>query len=184
MGRTNPLALRLRGVLNWPSNVRHQLLTNYVKHIFQHTVHGEPHIRASTTGIWVNFTVLAPKSESSETHPLRHPKVENPTIDFRNAQPLLAPGREERRVKSLANRHKYFKDVLNGLDKSQLEALGADVDPQTAMQIFKDTPVHLKINIITNPLMDAQVCAHYVAKCLSDNKPISKVYKTLLANLG
>ncbi|KAJ3018794.1 hypothetical protein HKX48_002611, partial [Thoreauomyces humboldtii] len=179
MGRTNPIALRLRGLVNWPGNVRHQLLSDYVKHIFQHTITSEPHVRASTTGIWVNVSVL--KSDSLAHHPKL---TTDPTIDFRNVRPLQALGRVDRRVDKLASQHLYFRDIFKGKTKNPLQALGAKDDPLPALHIHRDTPIHLKVNVISNPLLDAQVCAHYIANGLKANKPMSKIYKTLLSKMG
>ncbi|TPX64842.1 hypothetical protein SpCBS45565_g05612 [Spizellomyces sp. 'palustris'] len=182
MGRTNPLALRLRGVVNWPGNVRHQLLADYVKHIFQHNVISEPHIRASTSGIWINLTVL--EQTKSDHQPTSHPRVQNPTIDFRNVRPLEALGRLERRVDKLAKGNHYFKDIFKGNATTPLEALGAEQDPLASLQIYRDSPIHLKVNVVKNPLLDAQVCAHYVAKHLANNRPMNKIYKQLLTKIA
>ncbi|TPX61860.1 hypothetical protein PhCBS80983_g00869 [Powellomyces hirtus] len=179
MGRTNPLALRLRGLVNWPGNVRHQLLSDYVQHIFQHTLTSTPHVRASTTGIWINLTVL--DTPTLQTHPRLH----NPTIDFRNVRPLDALGRTDRTVDRLAKRHFYYKHLFkDSHTKNPLMALGAEQDPLPALHIYRDTPIHLKVNVISNPLLDAQICAHYIAKNLSNNKPMAKIYKDLLAKMG
>ncbi|KAI8589404.1 hypothetical protein BDZ88DRAFT_396021 [Geranomyces variabilis] len=178
MGRTNPLALRLRGLVNWPGNVRHQLLSNYVKHLFQHTAVSEPHVRASTVGIWINVSVLSHPSLKS------HPTIADPVLDFRNSKPLQALGRVDRRVDKLAKTHFYYRDLFKGLGKNPVEALGGKDDPLTALAIYRDTPINLRVNVVSNPLLDAQVCANYIVKQLEKGKPMNKIYRDLLTNMG
>ena len=58
MGRTNANALRLKTLINWPSNVRHEFLSDYIKHIFQNHLINEPGIRSSLTDVTINLTIL------------------------------------------------------------------------------------------------------------------------------
>jgi hypothetical protein len=85
MGRINPLALRIKGMINWPSDVQHPLLENYVKHIFQKTLVQRPAIRASTQGIVINVVLL-----KLETHPkLFDKQIKFDNIDYKKVMGRL-----------------------------------------------------------------------------------------------
>ncbi|KAJ3044305.1 hypothetical protein HDV00_002625 [Rhizophlyctis rosea] len=192
--RTHPLSLRLRMLINWPSNVRHPFLAKYIKHIFQQHLIGEPGIRASTTGIWVNVTVL----DQLGNQPVKnHPRVQEPVLNLRDYKLSDALGRFEKRGKTLATASNlYYRDVFRDVPyKSLAEALAAP-DPVTgkpqggagtgtlaALHIYKDVPVHLKVNIIKNPLLNAQVLADYIAKTMSEGRPLSRIHKQLLSKM-
>jgi hypothetical protein len=208
MGRTPALALRLKGLVNWPSNVRHPMLSQYVKHIFQNHIVSEPGIRASTTGIWINVTVL-----EAPMHPLglknsvpldQHPKVKSPVLDFRTVKLENCLGHLETRIKHLLSGfekevtdkdgntetikkdgHFYYKALAKGAPSHPLAAKNFEQDPMQALQIYRNTPVHLKLNIIKNPLFDAQVLAEYVARGLTANeRALPRIFKQLLAKMG
>ncbi|KAJ3293971.1 hypothetical protein HK104_004071 [Borealophlyctis nickersoniae] len=197
--RTNPLSLRVRGLINWRSNVRHPFLTKYIKHVFQHYIVSEPGIRASTSGIWINLTLLE-QSGSSHRPARSHPLVVDPFINLRNTKVEEALGRHERIVKAFGHlpRFYYSKDIFaNERDyTSFIEALKAN-DPKTgkplggagtgtlaALHIYRDVPIHLKVNVISNPLLDATICADYVAKNLKKGASMTRIYKNLLARMG
>ncbi|KAJ3289669.1 hypothetical protein BCR33DRAFT_716255 [Rhizoclosmatium globosum] len=202
MGRTHPLSLRLRGLINWPSNVRHPVLASYVRHIFQNQLVAEPGIRASTTGLWVNVTVFG----EDHSKLLQHPKIsgsspEQRSINFSSVSIVDALGRGERRISELAGSkskkefHKaLFKDVpqtelvkertqekYNGT--SPLLARAQKDGVLDALQVYRDVPIHLQVNIIRNPILNAEILAQYVAKQLSQNKQLPRIYKSLLGKL-
>ncbi|KAI8823969.1 uncharacterized protein EV422DRAFT_576470 [Fimicolochytrium jonesii] len=181
MGRTNPLALRLRTTLNWPSSVRHPLLASYISHIFQTSLASTPAIRASTSGIWVNITILSPQNQQQPPHPL----LTSPpaALDLRNSNPLAALGKIDRRVTKASRQHVYFRDVFRNKAKNPVQALGGSEDPLRALAVYRDTPVHVKVNVITNPLLNAQVCAAFIARELNRNKTMPRIYKGLLGKM-
>ncbi len=197
MGRTPSIALRLRGLVNWPGNVRHPFLANYVKHIFQHYEIAEPAIRASTTGIWINVTVL---QHNGTPNAADHPKVQNQILDFHNIDLENALGHVENRIKlytqgGIARQgtdrekpvdgHRYFKKISTGTPGHLLAANDMQADPLAALQLYKNVPIHLRVNVINNPLLDAQCLAHFIAK--HTQKKIGnfqKVYKMLLQSLN
>lgn len=158
MGRTNPIALRLKTLVNWSSNVRHQFLSKYIKHIFQQHLIAEPGIRASTTGIWINVTLL---EQQQSVVADSHPYVKKPVLDLKKYgfQHLLKNhdreeatklyestfGRKELRVRNLIKgapikaedgsvsikKHHYYSRLVN--DKfppaeNLLDSLGAKSD--------------------------------------------------------
>jgi hypothetical protein len=171
MGRTPAIALRLKGLVNWPSNVRHPFLIQYVKHIFQDYTISEPQIRSSTGGIWINVTML----EGAEPHPKA-----GKFLDFSNTKPEDAPGRLEKRIRSAFNNISYFKTMKQDFPSSLLEARKANENPMAALDIHRTTPIHLRVNVVKNPLMDAQLCANFVAKTLrKDERIMPRLFKAL-----
>ncbi|KAI9104104.1 hypothetical protein DFS34DRAFT_306708 [Phlyctochytrium arcticum] len=187
MGRTNPLALRLKGSLNWPGNVRHQFLSNYVRHAFQDFVVTEPHIRSSTTGIWINCVILPRQPTSSPSHPF----IQKPVLDFRNAsfvkeaeEKIQTLGRIQTRVDRVASAHKYFSPLFAGKATNFVTALDGLSEPLKALQIHRDVPIKLNVTVLSNPLLNADVCAAYIAENLSNGKPINKMYRQLLNSLS
>ncbi|KAJ3318570.1 hypothetical protein HDV06_003003 [Boothiomyces sp. JEL0866] len=179
--RTNPFSLRLRGLINWPSNVSHPWLQSYIRHIFQHSFVAIPQIRSSTSGIWVNVTLL-----QTEEHPLnQHPKVIENVLDFRGANLQKAAGRLETRTRKLTHKHSYFAPVFAKIkNKSLIAAASRDGTPNEVLQIYRDAPIHLKINIINNPLLSADIASQHVASALKMGVPISRIFKTYLQKLS
>ena len=195
--RTNALSLRVHKLTHWPSNVRHQFLTNYVKHIFQHQLVGEPGIRASTTGIWINVTLFN-QNQPGLPSVNEHPRVSDPVLNLRDYKiDETQLGRWDAKMSTKAQYHYFYKNAFADVPiKSLVQAMnqpdpvtgkpkgGAATTTLAALQIYKDMPIHLKINIIKNPLMNAQVCADYVAKHMETGKPLSRIYKSLLSKLS
>ncbi|KAI8917465.1 hypothetical protein BC831DRAFT_484685 [Entophlyctis helioformis] len=180
--RMNPVALRLKGMMNWPSNVSHPFLQQYLKHVFQQSICGTPGIRSSTTGVWANVTLLA----TAGYDPMSHPLVsQSPSLDFRAAKVEDALGRLETRTRNRTTRHTFYKSLfLDVQPKSLAAALGGNDEPLKALQIYRDTPIVLKINIIRNPLLNAEIMAEHVARSLNSGKSLARVYKEYLTKLG
>jgi hypothetical protein len=174
--RSNPLSLRLKGLTNWPSNVQHPFLQQYCKHLFQHSLVATPHIRASTNQIWINLTILNPDSS--------HPKLKNQTLDFRGANLLDAVGDLEKRIRTLTHNHPYYRSMFKGIQPKSLLEAGILSGVNDALQLYRDTPISLKINVISNPLLNAEIMAQDVAKQLNSNAPLSKVFKQYLKSMG
>ncbi|KAI8812330.1 hypothetical protein BJ742DRAFT_54295 [Cladochytrium replicatum] len=257
MGRTHPVALRLRTLVNWPSNVRHAFISSYVKHIFQQNMVGVPGIRASTMGIWVNVTVFsagpfshpkvptlpaeaarasqfskeiedeggaaevteaassktaAPSASSvSVPEPEGHrPKLSSSPayIEFRNVDLTQALGRFETRVRNLSLKegkvdyylgpnpeastkpHPYYYPLLSSISAPSVmsaAAFGPNPSPEKtleALQIFKDVPIHLRVNVISNPILNAEVFAQFVAKQLKGGRPMMYLQRNILQKIG
>ncbi|KAJ3406798.1 hypothetical protein HDV05_005825 [Chytridiales sp. JEL 0842] len=211
VGRTNPISLRLRGLLNWPSNVRHPFLSNYIKHIFQQHIVAEPGIRASTTGIWINVTVFG----NVDGKLLEHPKIKDPVLEFGRVKIERALGKAERRIAEISgpsSKNVYLKNLFEGLPTTPVpkrpigEAALQPKDPNAtvetydavspllnraksdgtleALQIYRNTPIHLQINIIKNPMLNADVMAQYIASQLKSGKNLTRIYKTMLQKLN
>ncbi|KAJ3088782.1 hypothetical protein HK102_007928 [Quaeritorhiza haematococci] len=210
MGRTNPIALRIKGLLNWPSNVRHPFLSAYIKHIFQDYIVGEPGIRCSTSGIWVNVTLFNHKNTRSiEDHPI----FKSPLLDFRKVKVDKALGRFETRIHNLfrgksieeggevvgkKEAHPYYgpltKSAPNFPLAAALEKRPTDAGQENlmrALQIYSRSgtgevpPVHLKINVVSNPLQSADILAQYVAREMTENdRALPRIYKTLLKRMA
>ncbi|KAJ1568002.1 hypothetical protein HK405_003969, partial [Cladochytrium tenue] len=271
-GRTNPIALRLRGLINWPSNVRHPLLAAYVEHLFQGLAIAPPAVRASTTGVWINVTVFTPprvRAALADLHAAQarqandsassanaaassatalpssaaslHPKLASPVLDFASVRVRDALGRGEQRLAELSSafaaptrlaallrdprlpravglprRRDFTPANAQAKDPAQAEgtpfdaaspllaraaaaaadrsrrtaATGvADLDPAAlepwlALDIHRPAPIHLQINAISNPVLDARVLARYIASELRKNRPLPRIYKSILSHLG
>ncbi|KAJ3069956.1 hypothetical protein HDU98_006972 [Podochytrium sp. JEL0797] len=201
MGRTNPLALRLRGLVNWPSNVRHPLLSSYIKHIFQDALVAEPGIRASTTGLWVNVTVYS----DSHTQLMQHPKisgsVSDRAVNFSSVKVLEALGRGEKRISELsgsASKNEYHKSLFASVPATKMikertaseytgtSPLLARAEKEgvlEALQVYRNVPIHLQVNVIRNPILNAEILAQYVAGQLEAGKQLPRVYKQVLGKL-
>lgn len=179
--RTNPLAVRIKSLMNWPSDVSHPFLQQYIKHIFQHSLVATPHIRSSTTGLWVNVTLMQQGSKPIESHP----KFKNPVLDFRGADLTKALGRMEFRTQGLTKSHFYYRDLFKDVDKKTLTAFGlSNANVNEALQIYRDTAINLKINVINNPLLNAEIMAQDIAHSLKKNVPLSRVFKTYLKKMS
>ncbi|KAJ3330727.1 hypothetical protein HDU76_004988 [Blyttiomyces sp. JEL0837] len=211
-GRTNPIALRLKGLMNWPSNVRHPFLATYIRHIFQGHIISEPGIRSSTSGIWINVTVFSSDIKKLESHP----KVNDPVLDFSRTKIADALGRAERRIADMSSpfsKNIYMKNLFEGMPKTTIQrpvpgnrpAAGEEatstemesfeaVSPLLAraqqdgaleaLQLYRDVPIHLQINVIKNPILNAEIMARFIAKQLAANKPLPRLYKTMLNKLS
>ena len=181
--RANPLALRLKSVMNWPSNVSHPLLQQYVRHIFQHSLVATPQIRASTSQIWINVTLF----EIDSNNPLKlHPKVKQPVLDFHlNPQLNLkkASSRMEQRMKSLTNSHPFYKPIFKRIPYKDLVEASLVSGTSEALQIYKRIPIKLKINIIKNPLLNAEIMAKHCANALQKGVPLQRIFKTYLKSM-
>ena len=177
MGRTNPLSLRVGGLINWPSTISHPFLVNYIRHIFQESLIGEPGIRSSPKELYVNLTILGDSITS-------HPKFRDPFLSFKDVDLNSSLSRLESRLQKLTVGHYYFKDLFKDIPKTLIEANQLKYGNQGALQLFTDKPVHLRINVIKNPLLNAEVCADWVARSLKQDKSLALIYKQLLANMG
>lgn len=211
MGRTNSIALRLKGMINWPGTVRHPFLSSYVKHIFQHYVTNEPGIQSSISGITINVSIL---QEIDGPDASSHPKVLNPVIDLsKHSYSNDILGRSEKRVQNLLHftEHKYRNlplGVKNSLKVrknnghhyyarlagyqpgtenkdppplNMLDALDAKVDLAKALHVHHENKkIALNVNIITNPLMDAQILSRWIAKHCNAGKTLASIHKELL----
>ncbi|TPX40256.1 hypothetical protein SeMB42_g00247 [Synchytrium endobioticum] len=191
--RTNPLSLRLRTLINWPSSVRHPFLASYIRHIFQHYLTSPPGIRSSTNGIWVNLTVLDTSLDAASSiigSCRYHPKA-GKALQFRNVDLTSVLGRFERKVLGARKWHQYYSKLMpdanahHVVPQMLLSPSAKDI-PATlqALQIYRDCPIHLRMNVITNPLLNADILAQYVARHCSRGRPLARVYKDLLEKLG
>ena len=168
--------------MNWPSNVRHPMLDRYMRHVFQDTIVGNIGIRSSTQGIWVNVTLLNNEAKAIDQHPL----VKEPWIDMRNASVSQAKGRTEQRIHNRATSHSFYKPMFADLShKSLLEKLELDsTHKQHSLGIYRDCAIHLRINIIRNPMLDASILAQHVSRQLKANKSLASVFRGLQTKLG
>ena len=189
--RTNPLSLRVGRLLNWPSNVTSPFLSSYVKHIFQGLLVSEPGLRATATGeITVNVTVFGQGADG-------HPRILNPALDFSSLSLPEALGRMETRIENMTSKHHYFKDVFASSSAGSLAqeterrfgTLGAiGIFPQqfslASGSTQKQPIVNLKVNVIRNPFLNADIMAQYIARRLENGDSLGRVYRELLANMG
>ncbi|KAJ1558016.1 hypothetical protein HK096_004028 [Nowakowskiella sp. JEL0078] len=185
MGRVNPIAQRLRTLVNWPSNVRHPFITEYIKHIFQKQYIGEPAIRASANRIVINLTVYSENDTA-----LKHPKAkEGIKINFKNYQLENSLGRLETRISNLSNpstQHFFYEPLMKHSARSPLAAVQGgsyNKDVLKALQIYKDHDITLNINVIRNPLLNAKILAEVVARELKSGKNLALIYKDLVNNM-
>ncbi|KAI9206969.1 uncharacterized protein BJ171DRAFT_495306 [Polychytrium aggregatum] len=180
MGRTHTIALRLRNTVNWASNTRNWAISSYLKHVFQKQLVGEPGIRSSTTGIWVNVTLW----EADREKLLAHPLVKSPFLDFRNMNALGALGRMENRiVRAKSGGNQYYTAISKGSAPSPMHLQENRLE---GFQIFRDDdkPIRIKFNFIQNPLLSADILAQYVSKRLSGRERLAVIYKNLLKSMG
>ncbi|RKP02655.1 hypothetical protein CXG81DRAFT_24710 [Caulochytrium protostelioides] len=183
MARTPAISLRLKYLINWPSNVRHPFLDQYLRHVFQNTLMATPGIRSTPDRIYVNLTLL----KTDET--ARHPLLCNggAEIDFKQAMLKGVRGRMERRVCHLA-RSRFGMDSNSGpllmRHKTMIDARLESGNPQTVLDIYRDHGITLRANMISNPLLNAEIAAQYVARNLRDRVSIATVWKNLLKQMG
>ncbi|KXS19981.1 hypothetical protein M427DRAFT_142864 [Gonapodya prolifera JEL478] len=270
MGRINPISLRVKHLINWPSSVIHPAITSYLGHIFQDYFTATPHIRASQSGIYVNLTVL----QTSRDPPVeRHPKWDNPKLDFTVMDMRGTEGLMERRAYQARAGHFYYRIVAKNKVKSAFQkALDADGRQLDAAGIFRrpngrilideeerrtlglrraplaewarvkhtsqmaedvsdllaamgqrpvvslagegsgststststatgagegagagqgyaispdaSSIIHLRFNVIRNPLLNGEILAQYVAYLVSRNVPLARIYRTLMTSMG
>ena len=177
--RANPLALRLKQVMNWPSNVYHPFLQQYVQHIFQHSITNIPSIRASTNQIWINVTLL-----DTNMTVKKHPKYLNPTLSFNNMNLTKSLSRIEQRTRSLTTSHPYYKPIFKNVPFKDLVQGSLEMQtPLETLQIYRNQPIKLKINLISTPLLNAEVMAKHVAGCLQKGLPLQRVFKQYLKSM-
>ncbi|KAJ3301964.1 hypothetical protein HDV03_005538 [Kappamyces sp. JEL0829] len=183
--RSNPLGNRVGRMINWPSNVNHPALSSYIKHIFQDCLVASPGIRSSTTGMWINVTLLPTTLPPSEMSHYSHPKISNPQLDFRGAVLEKAAGRLEWRTKKLAKGHHFYKALFQDVSFKSLLAAGERNDKvHEALQIYRDTPIHLRVNVITNPLLNADIMAQQIAHAVKNEVPVAKIFKSYLKSMS
>lgn len=169
----------------------------------------EPGIRASTSGIWVNVTLLEQRGgEAIEAK--RNPLIMDPVLDMKEYTDWgkekaaeeesgfdFIYGRNELRVRNLLHGararptekqigkpHVFYGRLSKNAPLNQMEALGLRDDFARALQIYKDTPIHLRLNVIKNPLLNADVLAQFVAQELSRGVPLPKLHKSLLMKIS
>lgn len=177
MGRVHALALRVGTLINWNTDVRHKILEDYVSHVFQHNVHSTPSIRASTTGIEVQITVLRNLPSSDPSPSSIHPLLTDNALHLARAPIDRCPGRFNRRMYNINKQNKYFNDIFkDGVPETlikQAKLSVPDSDPQHLLGIYSKYPVNVRVNIIQNPLLNAQCFSRYLAKMFTDinNKP-------------
>lgn len=187
--RTNPLALRLQHLINWPSNIRHPFLSAYVKHIFQDYLIAEPGIRSSTNGIWINLTVF--KRQTDRVPIEQHPKFLDRKLDFDKVQRKVEEGKadvrglEDKKIGKLKAFHPYFNALYAGDDEGKPSGHRTSTpisDP--AIPYLPRGPIHLRFNVITNPLLNAQICAQYAVEQLKKGRNLQAVVKGISAKMG
>lgn len=189
MGRVHALALRVGTLINWSADVHHKVLEDYVSHVFQHNIHSTPFIRASTTGIEVQVTVLrnVPSTDTAPASADVHPLLTDPKIHLAKAQLDRCPGRFNRRMYNVRKQEKYFQDIFhNGLPETlikQAKLTTPESDPQHILGVYSKYPVNVRVNVIQNPLLNAQCFSRYLAKSFEDiaNKPERFIAKLLPA---
>jgi hypothetical protein len=182
MGRTNPLALRVGKLISWPSNVSHPLLSEYVRHVFQGFLVSEPGIRSSLSETWVNVTVFGDPIRMNQ-----HPLFKDPILRWNrnDLEPEKALGRLEQRLLGLAESHPQIKKMFKDIPKKSLVHLSTSMHGISGtLGMFKDRPIHIKINFIQNPLLDAEILAQYVALHMSKRISLAAVYKDLIKKLA
>jgi hypothetical protein len=130
----------------------------------------EPGIRASLTGIWINVTVMPPIKASH--HPLL--TQTNPSLSFSSLRLKSALGRLEKRSRILSTKDKVYQKMFASFPhKHLLAATGMDNDPYKALQIHRNLPIYVYVNVIKNPLLNAEITAQYVVKSLEANKSVT-----------
>jgi hypothetical protein len=151
----------------------------------------EPGLRATASGeITVNVTVFGGGAPG-------HPRILNPALDFSSLSLPKALGRMETRIENLTSQHRYFKDVfassggagsLAQETERRFGTLGAiGIFPQQfslASTSGKQPIVNLKVNVIQNPFLNADIMAQYIARRLENGDSLGRVYRELLANMG
>jgi hypothetical protein len=186
-------------------------LSSYIRHIFQDHIVAEPGIRASTTGIWINVTVFGFSDRKLLEHPkIKDPVLDFTRVKIEEA--LGRAERRIAEISGPSSKNIYLKNLLEGLPKASVpkrpigEAALEPKDPNASvetydavspllnraksdgilesLQIYRDTPIHLQINVIKNPILNAEVMAQFVALQLKDNKQLPRIYKAMLQKLN
>jgi hypothetical protein len=98
----------------------------------------------------------------------KHNLIDQPSLDFRNFVLDKALGPNEFRTRKLANNHLFFKDIFKTLPfKNFLEAKsGSGENIHEQLQIYRDQPINLRFNVISNPLLNAEIMAQDIAHAL------------------
>lgn len=129
-----------------------------------------------------------------------HPRIHNPKLDFSSLSLPKALGRMETRIENLTSQHHYFKDVFAASQSNSLVqeterrfgTLGAiGIFPQqfslassSGSNAQRPPVVNLKVNVIKNPFLNADIMAQYIARRLENGDSLGRVYRELLANMG
>lgn len=118
-----------------------------------------------------------------------HPKISEPIIDFKGMDVLSALGKFEERTRILSNHHVYFSKTFKGVKFRTLAASTASENHSNlksinqnlqALHIYKDCPINLRINVVSNPLMNAEILAQYVARKSQHRGKLPKIFQELV----
>lgn len=213
--KTHSLALRVKHLINWPSNIRHPFLTRYIKHVFQGFIIAEPAIRSSANGVWINLTVLARDGYDSANREYsrepvsleKHPLYVKPELDFKDANFEAAKGKMAKLIGELQSWHRYYKTLEPKSDpvftKDRKPSLLTLLTPSymmlntdmaakrlplahnyKEMQLYFEKPIHIKYNVVRNPLINAEILAKYVAEQMGRGRSVLALKSNLIQRLG
>ena len=119
-----------------------------------------------------------------------HPKITDPVLRFQSVKLSEAYGLVESRIKNLFSTApegqkdpSYFYQIAKNAPSSMLEMNNQAESPMEALQIYRDVPIHLKVNIITNPMLNADILAQYIARNMDRNLQPAAIYRSLLKSL-
>jgi hypothetical protein len=98
---------------------------------------------------------------------------------------IKVPGVPRRRnyAATSGNSDKPSLDDEGFVGVSPLLARNARDGVWEAMRMYRASPIHLQINVISNPILSAEVLAKYIAREMKLNRQLPRIYKNILSKL-
>jgi hypothetical protein len=93
----------------------------------------------------------------------------------------MALGKTEKRMRAFTHHDIYHSKTFKGV--SLRTFADTQKTPNEALHIYRQVPINLRVNVITNPLLNAQILAKYVAKRILHRDQLSTVFKHLLKKM-
>jgi hypothetical protein len=203
--RINPISLRIKTTLNYPSDCRNAFINNFLKHVFQDYLISKPGIRSNLSKSWINLTIFDPIG-NLEKHALFQSKV----LDFNNINIKNTKNKNLIRIDNLKSNHFYYSKVFNSIEgKSDSQVKSNSLDSSKSKSIdnssstststsnssskllaiyplksnSKDPTLIINFNIIKNPLLNGDILAEFIARELKIFKPIQRIFNDLLKSM-
>jgi hypothetical protein len=105
-------------------------------------------------------------------------------LDFRGADLKNAFDRIESRQQDLLHFHEYYRKEFKGLKFKTLTEAAKKDGVLAGLHIYRDTDIELKVNVINNPLLNAEIMSQVCADAMQEGVPLSRVFKTFLSSMA
>jgi ribosomal protein S3 len=80
-------------------------------------------------------------------------------------------------MNQLASFHQYYQEIFKGYHKNTLSF------KENVFQIYNNVPITMKINMISHPIMSADIMAQDIARALKNGKKLPSIFKKYLKSL-